>query len=136
VLTLERVRTEFLSLPFLTRIGLLILVLGGLADVVAHLAAAGHAEHVHEHTASELSAHLIGFVGMVAILLGIVLDGACRTRPGRSVARRSAGPAVHRPRDVMGPEVPSWPPYFACLGCLMRAAGPARAGVPADVFPD
>jgi hypothetical protein len=91
MLTLDRVRAEFLSLPLLTRIGLLILVLGGFADVVAHLAAAGHPEHVHEHTASELSAHLIVFVGMVAILLGIVLDGARLTRPDRPVERRSAG---------------------------------------------
>lgn len=83
MLMLERVRTETLSLPLLVRGGLVILVLGGLADVVAHLEVAGHADHLHEHTASELSAHLIGFVGMVAILLGVVLDGVRRTYRGR-----------------------------------------------------
>jgi hypothetical protein len=137
VLTLERVRTEFLSLPFLTRIGLLILVLGGLADVVAHLAAAGHAEHVHEHTASELSAHLIGFVGMVAILLGIVLDGACRTRRGRSVVRRSEGPVVHRPRGRDGSRSALVASLFRVSWLPDACSRPGPRGRPrADVFPD
>ena len=83
MLALERVRTELLSLPALARVGLLVLVLGGLADVVAHLEAAGHAAHLHEHTPSEVSAHLIGFVGMVVILLGVVLDGVRRAYLGR-----------------------------------------------------
>lgn len=82
MLTLERARDEFLSLPLLVHVGLVILVVGGFADVVAHVEAAGHADHVHEHTASELSAHLIGFVGMVVVLLGVVLDGVRRTYLG------------------------------------------------------
>lgn len=94
MLALERIRTELLSLPFLVRIGLAILVVGGLADVVAHLEAAGPGDHLHEHTASELSAHLIGFAGMVVILLGVVLDGVRRTyrghRDGHSIAPTSA----------------------------------------------
>ena len=78
----------------LTRVGLVILVIGGLADIAAHLEAAGQTDHLHEHTTSELSAHLIGFVGMVVILLGVVLDGVRRTFGGRqdghSIARTSA----------------------------------------------
>jgi hypothetical protein len=33
---------------------------------------------------AEFQAHLIGFVGMVVVLLGVVVDGLRRTRPGRS----------------------------------------------------
>lgn len=81
MLTVERAHAELLNLPLLTRVGLVILVVGGLADVAAHLQAAGHVDHLHEHTATagELSAHLIGFVGMVVILLGVVLDGIQRS---------------------------------------------------------
>jgi hypothetical protein len=68
-----------------------ILAIGGLADVVAHLEVAGHTGHGHEHTASELSAHLIGFVGMVVILLGVVLDGVRQAYLGRAVGDSSRG---------------------------------------------
>jgi hypothetical protein len=99
MLALERLRTELLSFPLLTQIGLLILVVGGLADVVAHLEAVGYAEHLHEHTASELSAHLIGFVGMVVILLGVVLDGARRTLRSRP-AGGAIAPTPGHARDL------------------------------------
>ena len=85
MLALERTRVAFIGLPIVVRIGLLLMVLGGLGDVVAHLEAAGHAEPLDGHTASELSAHLLGFTGMVVILLGVVVDGVRRTRPDRSV---------------------------------------------------
>ena len=108
MLALESAWHEVFSLPLVTRIGLVILVLGGFADVAAHLEAAGHTEHLHEHTTSELSAHLIGFVGMVVILFR------------RRLERRTA----------------EWPPSFACLGCLTRAAGPAaRTSCAACDFP-
>jgi hypothetical protein len=99
MLTLERIRRELLNLPMLTRIGLLILVIGGIADVVAHLEVSSHIGHTHEHPASELTAHLIGFVGMAVILLGIVLDGTRRTRRSRSGGDRIAptsGPSTPR----------------------------------------
>jgi hypothetical protein len=91
MLTLERIRTELHSLPLLVHMGLAILVIGGLADVVAHLEVAGHAGPAHDHTASELSAHLIGFVGMVVILLGVVMDGVRQVYLGRSVEDSSRG---------------------------------------------
>ena len=91
MLTLERVAAELRALPLLVRIGLVILVIGGFADVVAHLEAAGHADHLHEHTAAEISAHLIGFVGMVVVLLGVVVDGARRTHLGLSAEESSKG---------------------------------------------
>lgn len=87
MLALERWLRELAQLPLLARLGLLVLGLGGLADVVAHLEASvvegGHAAHLHEHTPAELAAHLIGFAGMVLVLLGVVVDGVRGTRPGR-----------------------------------------------------
>jgi hypothetical protein len=96
MLTLERLRTEALSLPTLARLGLVILVIGGLADIAAHLEAVGRADHLHEHSTSELSAHVIGFVGMVLILLGVVLDGVRRSYRGRQ-GRRSIASTDARP---------------------------------------
>ena len=96
MLTLEGLRARIVRLPLLVRIGLVILLLGGLADVVAHVAVAGHAEHLHEHTASQLSAHLIGFVGIFVILLGGVLDGARRTYR-RGGGGHSTGPTRPTP---------------------------------------
>lgn len=60
------------------------LVLGGLADVVAHLGLPAEAGHAHGFSAAEVEAHLIVFVGMVLVLLGVVIDGARRAHPGRS----------------------------------------------------
>lgn len=89
MLTLEALPREFLRLPFLVRLGVICLVIAGLGDVVAHLGAAE--AHVHEHTGSELSAHLAGFVSMVVIEIGVVVDGV-RTRR----ARRHAADATRK----------------------------------------
>lgn len=102
MLTLERLREEVVSLPLLARMGLLVLVIGGLTDVAAHLEAAGRAADLHEHTTSELSAHLIGFVGMVVILLGVVLDGVRRTYRGRQDGRSIASTSAHPTRGDEG----------------------------------
>ena len=87
MLALERWLRELAQLPLLARLGLLVLVFGGLIDGVAHLDASvvevGHAAHLHEHTPAELAAHVVGFAGMVFVLLGVVVDGVRRTRPGR-----------------------------------------------------
>jgi hypothetical protein len=84
----------------ITRIGLLILVIGGIADVVAHLEVSSHVGQTHEHSASELSAHLIGFVGMVVILLGIVLNGVRRTRRSQSGGDRIAPTSTPSNPDI------------------------------------
>ena len=73
------------SLPLIARIGLIVLVLGGIADVVAHFGVAvgtPDAGHSAGHTADEIAAHLQVFVGMVLILLGVVVDGIRQTRLG------------------------------------------------------
>ena len=79
MLTLERARSQFVSLPLLVHAGLVVVALGGLADLVTHLVGAGAAADLHGHTAPELAAHLTAFVGMVVILLGVVIDGAQRS---------------------------------------------------------
>lgn len=93
MLTLERVGRELPGLPLLARLGLVVLVLGGFADVVAHLDSASNVGHLHEHTSAEISAHLAAFMGMVLILLGVVTDGVRLNRIRRSADRTSKGVA-------------------------------------------
>lgn len=55
-------------------------------DVIAHLEASGHAGHLHDHTPTEVWAHVGVLVGMVLIFLGVAVDGARQQR-----ARRRSG---------------------------------------------
>lgn len=84
--TIQRAR-ELLTLPLLVKIGLIAMAFAGLADVVAHLEAPGDG-HLHAHTASEAAAHLAGFVSMIVIFVGVVIDGVRKGRAGRSGAAR------------------------------------------------
>jgi hypothetical protein len=87
MLTIERIRIEVAALPTATRAGLVGLGLAGLADLLAHLeASVGHVGHLHAHTSAESAAHLAAFVSMVLILVGVVVDGARRSRVGRTPA--------------------------------------------------
>jgi uncharacterized membrane protein len=94
MLTLETIRADIPRLPGLVKLGIVLMVLAGLADVVAHLEVhdvADAGSHIHEHTAFEAAAHLAGFVSMVVIFVGVVLDGVRRTRarrPATSVVRK------------------------------------------------
>ena len=76
------------GLPLLTVAGLVVLLLGGAADVGAHLVAAGQAGHGDAPTMAEGAAHGAVFVGMVLIFLGVVADGIRQTRARRDPARR------------------------------------------------
>ena len=78
-------------MPLLTRLGLLVFVLGGAADILVHLSEEAAGPHV-EHTPLELDAHLVTFVGMVLILGGVVVDGV-RLYLARRQAERSKGVA-------------------------------------------
>lgn len=87
-----RVLRQLRALPVLTRAGLAVLVAGALMDLAAHLAiAAPAAGHGHEFTPAEAVAHVVVFAGMALVLLGVVVDGARRTRPGRSAGETSKG---------------------------------------------
>ncbi len=95
MLTLESVTADLKTLPVLAKVGVVVMALSGLGDVVAHLEVHGveAAGHLHEHTAFEASAHLGGFVSMVLILLGVVLDGVQRSRARRRPAAHGKGVA-------------------------------------------
>ena len=85
VAVIHRVSKTAHQLPLGSKIGLTVMVLGIAADLFAHLDPA--LEHHHGGvTGPELSAHLVVFVGMALVLIGVVIDGV------RS-SRRSGGSA-------------------------------------------
>ncbi len=79
VAVIERVSETTRQLPLGARIGLGVMVLGIGTDLVAHLDPALDS-HPGGATGSELSAHLVVFVGMVLVLIGVLVDGV---RSGR-----------------------------------------------------
>jgi hypothetical protein len=82
---IERVSETAHELPLGSKLGFAVMVLGIAADLVAHLNPA--LDHHHGGaTGPELSAHLVVFVGMALVLVGVVIDGV---RSGR----RSGGNA-------------------------------------------
>lgn len=92
MLTIERVARELRSLPILARLGLVLLLGGGVADVLAHLGTRG-AEHGHEFTSAEVWAHVVAVVGMVVVLLGVVIDGVRQPHPDGPVGDSAKGGA-------------------------------------------
>jgi hypothetical protein len=76
---IERVSRTAHQLPVGSKIGFAVMVLGIAADLVAHLDPG--LEHRHAGaTGPELSAHLIVFVGMTLVLIGVVVDGVRASR--------------------------------------------------------
>jgi hypothetical protein len=78
-------------LPLGSKVGLLVMALGLGTDLVAHLGPG----LAHDHGVAsgvELTAHLIVFVGMALVLIGVVVDGV---RAGR----QSSGQAIHGRRS-------------------------------------
>jgi hypothetical protein len=82
VAVIERVSDTAQQLPLGSKIGFTVMVLGIAADLVAHLDPA--LDHHHGGvTGPELSAHLVVFVGMALVLIGVVIDGVrSGRRPG------------------------------------------------------
>jgi hypothetical protein len=79
VAVIERVSETAHQLPLGSKIGFAVMVLGIAADLVAHMDPA--LDHHHGGvTGPELSAHLVVFVGMALVLIGVVIDGV---RSGR-----------------------------------------------------
>ena len=91
MLTIETLPRVLTGLPGVVRLGLGLMAFGGAADVVAHLGIAEAAASIDGHTVDERAAHLVGFVGMVVVLLGVVLDGVRGSRPGRLAEDSSKG---------------------------------------------
>jgi hypothetical protein len=79
---IERVSETAQELPLGSKIGFVVMVLGIAADLVAHLDPA--LDHHHTGvTGPELSAHLVVFVGMALVLIGVLIDGVrSGRRPG------------------------------------------------------
>ncbi len=85
VAVIERESETTHQLPLGARTGLAVMVLGIVADLVAHLDPA--LDHQHGvATGPELSAHLIVFVGMALVLIGVLVDGV---RSGRRSGGRT-----------------------------------------------
>ena len=82
VAVIERVSETAHQLPLGSKLGFAVMVLGIAADLVAHLDPA--LDHHHGAvTGPELSAHLVVFVGMALVLIGVVVDGVrSLRRPG------------------------------------------------------
>jgi hypothetical protein len=75
------------KLPLGSKIGFGIMVIGIVADLVAHLDPA--LDQVHGGAVGpELSAHLVVFAGMALVLIGVVVDGV---RSGGSSGRTDQG---------------------------------------------
>jgi uncharacterized membrane protein YidH (DUF202 family) len=91
MLSIERIARDARRLPLLAKVGFATVVFGGFADLMAHLESAEHVGHLHVHTSAEMSAHLIVFLGMVLVYLGIVVDGVRRQRDRRATDRMSPG---------------------------------------------
>jgi len=86
MLAIETDGRSLRALPALARVGLAVLVFGGLADVVAHLGLPAEAGRGHGFSTAEVEAHVVVFVGVVLILLGVVIDGVRRAHLGPSAA--------------------------------------------------
>lgn len=86
VAAIDRASETTHRLPLGSKLGLAVMAFGIVADLVAHMdPALGH-----DHggmTGPQLSAHLVVFVGMALVLIGVVVDGV---RSGR----RSGGRAT------------------------------------------
>ena len=81
-------------LPIASLIGLVVMVLGLAADLLAHLDPA--LDHDHgAMTGPQLTAHLVVFIGMALVLFGVVVDGV------RSGRRRSESPTEGRNLDAL-----------------------------------
>jgi hypothetical protein len=79
--TIARLSGTAHRLPIGSQVGLAVMVLGLAADLVAHLDP-GLAHHGGP-TEPELSAHLVVFLGMALVLIGVVVDGVRSGRRSR-----------------------------------------------------
>lgn len=72
----------FGRIPTGSRLGLIVMALGIIADLIAHLDPG--LEHDHGTiTGPQVSAHLVIFLGMVVVLASVVVDGVRTGRRSR-----------------------------------------------------
>ena len=85
VAAIDRASATALRLPLGSKIGLAVMVLGIAADLIAHMDPS--LDHGHGGmTGPQLSAHLVVFVGMAFVLIGVVVDGLRSGRRSRGHA--------------------------------------------------
>jgi hypothetical protein len=84
---LEDVRrgTARRPIPTASKAGLAVIGLGLFADLIAHVDV-GFARADTAMTGAQLSAHLVIFLGMVLVLVGVVIDGLQPSRRVYAVA--------------------------------------------------
>ena len=83
------------SIPTASKAGLGVIAIGMFADLLAHIDV-GFAEAGAAMTSAQLSAHLVTFLGMVLVLIGVVVDGM---RPDcRATVRATQGRHRHAVR--------------------------------------
>ncbi len=79
---IRRAVWTFGRIPTGSRLGLIVMALGIVADLIAHLDPG--LEHARgTMTGPQVSAHLVIFLGMVAVLAGVVVDGVRSGRRSR-----------------------------------------------------
>jgi len=79
---IERTARTVGRIPTGPRLGLLIIGLGVVADLIAHLDP-GLDRDPAQMTAPQFSAHLVVFLGMVLVLVSVVIGGARSSRRSR-----------------------------------------------------
>lgn len=91
MLAIQKARATWRRAPRISAVGVVVMIVAGVADVTVHLMADGH--H-HPDGVLAHGAHLLGIAGMVLVLVGLVAFGA-----RRSVGRRF-GPHLEGPHDA------------------------------------
>jgi len=71
---MKRIAREVPQIPLWSKVGFIVILLGLAADVFTHLTAGIDRDHAGAST-PELSAHLVVFIGMVVVLVGVLVDG-------------------------------------------------------------
>ena len=91
---IRRVAHEATRIPAASKFGFVVIVLGLVADLVVHLTSSAGHDHGGA-SGTMLSAHLVVFVGMMIVLLGVIFDGV------RSTVRAEATQVQGRPSDAI-----------------------------------
>ncbi len=92
-LSIRRFALELSQTPLGSKLGFVVIVLGLVIDVIAHITAG--VEHDHSGaTSSEVSGHLVVFVGMVIVLVGVIFDGLRQRRVAAAAYQKESSNAV------------------------------------------
>ena len=85
---IQRIAREAARIPAVSKLGFVVILLGLAGDLVVHLTAGVGHDHGGA-SGTMLSAHLVVFVGMAIVLLGVIADGVRST--SRAVSAHTQG---------------------------------------------